>query len=39
MYIEKKAGKSANNFDQFLIYRKIQVIRNNLQVCNVRFSI
>ena len=32
-------GKSSNTFDQLLIYWKIYVSRNNLQVYKVRFLI
>ena len=30
-------GKSSNNFNQLLIYFKIEVSRNNLQLCNFRY--
>ena len=37
VYWRKRVGKSSNTFVQFLIYWKIQVSRNNLYACNVRF--
>ena len=35
--LKKQIGKSSNNFDQLLIYWKIQSRRNYLTGCNVRF--
>ena len=39
LYWRKRIGKSSNTFEQLLIYWKIQVSRNNLQVCKVQFLI
>ena len=39
LYWRKSVGKSSNSFDQLLIYWKVQINRNNLQVYNARFLI